>query len=405
MRRGDRPMIPVSLSPLIARLDLPQPTTTARSWSWVGGRSTPTAPVATVTAGPIPAAGPQRERRPSRWRAPTGYVARTWAGASSAGSIRAALLVAYRPGDVAHVDAHKVRVDQALVLARFDPVAPIRAGWMASANLWAADLRDADLRDADLRGANPTSANLRDADLRGANLQGAYLGGADLRAPTSGRRPPGRQPPGRRPPGRHLRGADLRAPTLRAYLRDASLGGAYLGPPTSGTPDLWGALPPGRRPLGRRPPGAPTSGAPTSGAPTSGAADLRGADLRGANLPRRRPPGRQPPGRRPPGRQPPAPPQTGSPFGLTGSTRQRKGDRPMNPQRWAAMQTAANRRDAHDWIVVVGWAAVITVAIFLALAAVAGVVRRDVRAVAVVPMAGGPPATTVDQARRTGQWR
>ena len=76
------------------------------------------------------------------------HVARTWAGASSTGSIRAALLVAYRPGDVAHVDAHKVRVDQALVLARFDPVALIRAGWMAGANLRGANLWGADLGDA-----------------------------------------------------------------------------------------------------------------------------------------------------------------------------------------------------------------------------------------------------------------
>ena len=47
----------------------------------------------------------------------------------------------------------------------------------------------------------------------------------------------------------------------------------------------------------------------------------------------------------------------------------------MTPDRWAAMQTAANQQDAHDWITVLGWAAVITAAIFLALAAVAGVVR------------------------------
>ena len=119
------------------------------------------------------------------------HVARTWAGASSAGPIRAALLVAYRPGDVAHVDAHKVRVDQALVLARFDPVAPIRAGWMAGADLMGADLRDADLMGAnltgadltgaDLTGANLTGADLRDADLRGSNLRDADLTGADLR--------------------------------------------------------------------------------------------------------------------------------------------------------------------------------------------------------------------------------
>ena len=108
------------------------------------------------------------------------HVARTWAGASSAGSIRAALLVAYRPGDVAHVDAHKVRVDQALVLARFDPVALIRAGWMAGANLRGANLRDADLWDADLRGADLRDANLGAADLRGADLRGANLWAANL---------------------------------------------------------------------------------------------------------------------------------------------------------------------------------------------------------------------------------
>ena len=108
------------------------------------------------------------------------HVARTWAGASSAGPIRAALLVAYRPGDVAHVDAHKVRVDQALVLARFDPVAPIRAGWMAGANLRGAYLRDADLGGADLGGANLGGANLGAADLRGANLRGANLWDANL---------------------------------------------------------------------------------------------------------------------------------------------------------------------------------------------------------------------------------
>ena len=108
------------------------------------------------------------------------HVARTWAGASSAGPIRAALLVAYRPGDVAHVDAHKVRVDQALVLARFDPAALIRAGLFRDANLEGADLGGAGLGGADLWGADLGGANLGGADLRGANLAGADLGGADL---------------------------------------------------------------------------------------------------------------------------------------------------------------------------------------------------------------------------------
>lgn len=47
----------------------------------------------------------------------------------------------------------------------------------------------------------------------------------------------------------------------------------------------------------------------------------------------------------------------------------------MTPDRWAAMQTAANRQDAHDWVALVGWAAVITIAVLLTVVAVLGVVR------------------------------
>ena len=169
------------------------------------------------------------------------HVARTWAGASSAGPIRAALLVAYRPGDVAHVDAHKVRVDQALVLARFDPVAPIRAGWMAGANLGAADLgaadlraadlRAADLRDANLRGANLGGAYLRDAILRGAILRDANLGAADLRGANLGAANLG---------AANLGAADLRAADLRgAYLGGAYLGGAYLRGASANRLTVW----------------------------------------------------------------------------------------------------------------------------------------------------------------------
>ena len=145
------------------------------------------------------------------------HVARTWAGASSAGPIRAALLVAYRPGDVAHVDAHKVRVDQALVLARFDPVAPIRAGWMAGAYLRGADLRyanltGANLTGADLRRSNLTRSNLRYADLTGANLTRSNLRDADLM-------------------GANLRDADLRYANLRgADLRGAVANDATVWP-------------------------------------------------------------------------------------------------------------------------------------------------------------------------------
>ena len=138
------------------------------------------------------------------------HVARTWAGASSAGPIRAALLVAYRPGDVAHVDAHKVRVDQALVLARFDPVAPIRAGWMAGAYLRGADLRYANLTGADLRCANLTGANLTGANLTGADLTGANLTRSNLRYADL--------------TGADLRYADLRGADLRgAVANDATV--------------------------------------------------------------------------------------------------------------------------------------------------------------------------------------
>ena len=204
-------MTPVSLSPLIARLDLPADYNGEELV--LGWRS-------------IRIDGTSRDGYrwpdPGNWtpkenadRADVAcshglHVARTWAGASSAGSIRAALLVAYRPTDVAHVDAHKVRVDQAVVLARFDPVALIRAGWMAGADLGGADLGGADLRGADLRGAYLGGANLGGADLRGADLGGADLWGADLG-------------------GANLRDADLRGANLwGATLWGANLGGANL---------------------------------------------------------------------------------------------------------------------------------------------------------------------------------
>lgn len=47
----------------------------------------------------------------------------------------------------------------------------------------------------------------------------------------------------------------------------------------------------------------------------------------------------------------------------------------MTPEHWEAMQTAANRQDAHDWIALVGWAAVIAAGVALVAVAVLGVVR------------------------------
>lgn len=47
----------------------------------------------------------------------------------------------------------------------------------------------------------------------------------------------------------------------------------------------------------------------------------------------------------------------------------------MTPQRWEAMQTAANRQDAHDWAVTVGWAAVAALGVLTAVVMVAGVIH------------------------------
>ena len=259
-------MIPVSLSPLIARLDLPADCTGEELI--LGWRSIN--PDGTSRNG-------YRWPDPGNWtpketadRADVAcshglHIARTWAGASSAGSIRAALLVAYRPTDVAHVDAHKVRVDQALVLARFDPVALIRAGWMAGADLWGANLRDANLRDADLRDADLRGAYLRGADLADADLGGADLGGANLRGATLW---------GATLWGANLGVANLGGANLRgADLRGANLGGANLRGATLWGATLWGA--------NLR--GADLGGANLGGANLRGA-NLGGANLRGANL-------------------------------------------------------------------------------------------------------------------------
>ncbi len=47
----------------------------------------------------------------------------------------------------------------------------------------------------------------------------------------------------------------------------------------------------------------------------------------------------------------------------------------MTPEKWSAMQTAANQSDAHAWIVVVGWAVVIAAGIVVTMIATAGAVR------------------------------
>jgi len=121
------------------------------------------------------------------------HVAVGWVGASSTGPVHTALLVAYRPADVAHRGYDKVRVRQALTLDVIDPPAMIRARHFTRAdlsgvnlsgvnlyganlyraNLYGADLTRANLSEADLTAADLSRVNLTRADLYGANLSGA----------------------------------------------------------------------------------------------------------------------------------------------------------------------------------------------------------------------------------------
>ena len=85
--------------------------------------------------------------------APGLHVAVGWVGASSTGPVHTALLVAYRPADVAHRGRDKVRVRQALTLDVIDPPAMIRARHFTRADLTRVNLTRADLYGANLSGA------------------------------------------------------------------------------------------------------------------------------------------------------------------------------------------------------------------------------------------------------------
>ena len=267
-------MTPVSLSPLIARLDLPADYNGEElvlGWRRVNADFTSRGGF----RWPFPGQWTERlEADRSDDPCSRGlHVATNWAGASAGGVVSTVLIVAYRPSDVAHVSAGKVRVDQALVLGVVDAPALIRAGWfggadlrganLANANFTRADLTDANLRDANLRGADLWAADLRDADLRdadlrGANLRGANLGGANLRganlgvADLRGANLWGADLWVAYLTGANLRDADLRdaylaganlrdANLANANLRDADLRGAYLGGAYLGGAYLRGA--------------------------------------------------------------------------------------------------------------------------------------------------------------------
>ena len=210
-------MTPVSLSPLIARLDLPADYNGEElvlGWRRVNADFTSRGGF----RWPFPGQWTERlEADRSDDPCSRGlHVATNWAGASAGGVVSTVLIVAYRPSDVAHVSAGKVRVDQALVLGVVDAPALIRAGWFGGANLTGANLRGADLRGSNLWVAYLTGANLRDADLRDAYLAGANLRDANLA-------------------NANLRDADLRG----AYLGGAYLGGAYLRGASANRLTVW----------------------------------------------------------------------------------------------------------------------------------------------------------------------
>ena len=96
-------------------------------------------------------------------------IAKTWAGAASAGfPTLSCVLLTYDPDQVIAEDDDKIRVRGPVHVGDvFDAQALLRAGFG----------RDADLRNADLRGANLWDANLGGANLEGANLRGANLRG------------------------------------------------------------------------------------------------------------------------------------------------------------------------------------------------------------------------------------
>ena len=136
------------------------------------------------------------------------HIALGWRGLSATGRVHVVQIVAYRPADVAHVGATKLRVSQAAVLDVWDVHQMARDG-----NLSGADLRGANLRDANLYAAELSHANLYSANLPGANLPGANLSDANLRDASL--------------PGASLYDANLRYADLsHADLSHANLRGA-----------------------------------------------------------------------------------------------------------------------------------------------------------------------------------
>jgi hypothetical protein len=124
------------------------------------------------------------------------HIALGWRGLSATGRVHVVQIVAYRPADVAHVGATKLRVSQAAVLDVWDVHqmardgnlsgadlrgANLRGASLSHANLYRASLRGASLSHANLYRANLYRANLSDANLRYADLSGANLYDANLR--------------------------------------------------------------------------------------------------------------------------------------------------------------------------------------------------------------------------------
>ena len=87
------------------------------------------------------------------------HIVLGWRGLSATGPVHVVQIVAYRPADVAHVGATKLRVSQAAVLDVWDVHRMARDGNLSHADLYRANLRGANLSDADLSDADLSDAS------------------------------------------------------------------------------------------------------------------------------------------------------------------------------------------------------------------------------------------------------
>ena len=108
-------------------------------------------------------------------------LAKTWSGAAS-GRIPAitGLICGYLPKDVLGENPDKLRVTSAFVFEVIDIPSYIRSGYLAGANMVAANLCGANLESANFRNTNLRYSNFKGANLEFANFIGANLQGSNF---------------------------------------------------------------------------------------------------------------------------------------------------------------------------------------------------------------------------------